>query len=150
MDDVDAALKRCNGLLDMSGHRIKHIYSLMRALRDRLTDTQINLKPLAASVVGALLSNVDTTTQAQLGKFVFAPLINAAMNDIKKPMRDASLSALQAGTTVSSLDGGGINPVALEEFVAALVSEVNERSSRVSSLFCLGHRSQRLCPFVSY
>jgi len=44
------------------------------------------------------------------------------------------MDALRAGTTVSSLDGGGINSVALEEFVAALVSEVTERSSRAGGL----------------
>jgi len=131
LDDVDAALKRCSGLLDVSGSRMKQVVALLRALRDRLTDTQINLKPLAARVIGVLLSTVDKSTQAKLGRMVFAPLINAAMNDIKKPMRDAALGALQAGTTLASLEGEGVNDEALEEFVTALVSEVNERATRV-------------------
>lgn len=132
LDDVDAALKRCNGLLDVAGPKMNHLVSLLRALRDRLTDTQINLKPLAARVIGAMLSAVDKPTQAKLGRIAFTPLITAAMNDIKKPMRDAALGALKAGTTAASLDGGGVNNEALEEFIIALISEVNERSSRVS------------------
>jgi len=134
LDDVDVVLKRCNGLLDVSGPRMKHLVAVTRALRDRLTDTQINLKPLAARVIGSLLSAVDKSTQAKLGKLVFAPLINATMNDIKKTMRDAALGAIQAGTTESSLDGGGVNGEALEEFVAAMVAEVNERSSKAGGL----------------
>ena len=54
------------------------------------------------------------------------------MNDIKKPMRDASLEAIRAGITASSLDGGGLNDLALEGLVSALVTEVNDSSVRVS------------------
>lgn len=123
-------------MIDVSGHRLKHLVELSRALKDRLSDTQINLKPIAARTIGALLSKVDKGTQAKLGKVFFAPLINAAMNDIKKPMKDASIDALTAGTTASSLEGDGLNEEALEVFVSALVAEVNEGSSRVS--FCRG------------
>lgn len=128
---------------------MNHLAKLSKALRDRLSDTQINLKPIAARVIGGMLSSVDKATQAKIGKIVFGPLITAAMNDIKKPMRDASLEALKAGTTVASLDGGGINAEALEEFVVALVNEVNERSSRVSITYYIEfcHDIKELDPF---
>lgn len=128
-------MKRCSGLLDIAGPRLKFVVDLTRALRDRLSDTQINLKPVAARVIGALLSVVDKPTQAKLGRLVYAPLINASMNDIKKPMRDATLQALRSGTMASELVGGGINEETLEPFVTALVGEVNETSARVSCAF---------------
>jgi cytoskeleton-associated protein 5 len=129
---VEAALKRCTGLVDVSGPRLKFVVDLLRALRDRLSDTQINLKPVAARVISILLSSVDKPTQARLARIVYAPLINVSMNDIKKATRDATLDALRSGTIASDLEGGGINEDALEPFVAALVGEVNEASSRVS------------------
>jgi hypothetical protein len=132
LDEVEMALKRVTGLVNASGSNLKHVIDLTRALRDRLSDTQINLKPVAARAIAGLLSMVDKTTQAKLGRIVFAPLINAAMNDIKKPMRDAALEALRSGTTASELLGGGINEEALEPFIAALVGEVTEASARVS------------------
>ena len=125
-------LKRVTGLVNVSGSRSKIVVDLTRALRDRLSDTQINLKPVAARIIAELLSVVDKSTQAKLGRIVYAPLINAAMNDIKKPMRDAALEALRSGTMASELLGGGINEEALEPFIVALVGEVTEASARVS------------------
>jgi hypothetical protein len=132
LDEVEMALKRITGLVNVTGSHSKSVIDLTRALRDRLSDTQINLKPVAARIIAALLSVVDKTTQAKLGRIVYAPLINAAMNDIKKPMRDAALEALRSGTMASELDGGGVNEDALEPIVLALVSEVTEASARVS------------------
>jgi hypothetical protein len=132
LEELEAALKQCSGLLDTSPPKLKELVELTRVLRDRLADTQINLKPLAARIAGNLLSSVDKTAQAKLGKLLFGPLINAAMNDIKKPMRDASLEAIRAGFTSSSLDGGDLNEEALEVLVIALVGEVNESAVRVS------------------
>jgi cytoskeleton-associated protein 5 len=141
LEEVDAALKQCSGLLDATETRLKFLVDITRALRDRLADTQINLKPVAARVIGSLLSVVDKATQAKLGRIVYAPLINASMNDIKKPMRDASLEALRSGIMASSLVGGGMNDEALEALVAALVSEVTGTTSRV-------RLPSRLVPFV--
>lgn len=56
------------------------------------------------------------------------------MNDIKKPKRDASLEAIRAGITTSSLDVGGLNVLALEGLVSALVDEANDSSVRVRVL----------------
>jgi hypothetical protein len=132
LDEVEMTLKRITGLVNVSGSHSKNVVDLTRALRDRLSDTQINLKPVAARTIAALLSVVDKSTQAKLGRIVYAPLINAAMNDIKKPMRDAALEALRSGTMASELLGGGINEEALEPFIVALVGEVTEASARVS------------------
>jgi hypothetical protein len=131
MDEVNTALNSCSGLLETTPSQMNQLAELIRTLRDRLNDTQINLRPTAACISGLLLSVVDKSCQAKLGKLVFSQLINAAMNDIKKPMRDASLAAIRTGITASSLDGGGLNELALEALVSALVAEVNETSIRV-------------------
>ena len=131
LEEIEAGLKGCSGLIETDPSRIKALVELTRGLRDRLSDTQINLRPIAARIVGSLLSAVDRSCQAKLGKLVFASLINAAMNDIKKPFRDASLAAIRAGIMTSELDGGGLNELSLENFVGALVVEVNESATRV-------------------
>jgi hypothetical protein len=132
MDEIEAALKSCNGLLETSPAHMKQLSELTRGLRDRLTDTQINLRPTAARLSGSLLAIVDKLSQARLARLVFAALINSAMNDIKKPMRDASLDAIRTGIAASSLDGGGLNELSLEALVSAIVGEVNEAAIRVS------------------
>lgn len=131
LEDIEAALNRCAGLLDVSGPRQNKILEFSRALRDRLNDTQINLKPLAARVIGSLLAVVGQPVQSKIGRVVFGTLINCAMNDIKKPMRDACLDALQKGTSVSALEGGGVDVDSSMTFLTALLSEVTESSSRV-------------------
>ena len=132
MDEIELAVIGCSGMINAEASVMKDLVELTRGLRDRLTDTQINLRPIAARTVGSMLASVDKSCQAKLGKIVFAPLINLAMNDIKKPLRDASLDAIRAGVTATELDGGGVNELALENFVGALVSEVNESAIRVS------------------
>lgn len=133
MDEIEVALKRCTGLIETTSPQMKQLAELMRGLRDRLTDTQINLRPTAARLIGSLLSAVDKVSQSKLGKIVLSPLINEAMNDIKKPMRDASLAAIRSAFTASWLDGGGINEQAFEALINSLVAEVNEAAIRVSS-----------------
>ncbi|CAB9516410.1 Cytoskeleton-associated protein 5 [Seminavis robusta] len=126
IDEVDAALQKCSSLVDCSPQSMKQLAELTRVLRDRLSDSQGNLKPLSARVIGTLLSFTDKTAQPKLGKIVHAALLNGAMNDIKKPVRDSSLEALRLSTTVSSIEGGGLNNDTLEPFMMAFASEVND------------------------
>ena len=128
---MDAALQKCSSLVDCSQQSLKQLAELVRALRDRLSDSQGNLKPLSARVIGLLLSLTDKSTQPKLGKIVYGPLINCAVNDIKKPVRDSSLEALRLSITVSAIEGGGLNKDTFEPFVAALANEVNETSAKV-------------------
>ena len=130
MEDVDAALKRCNGMIDTS--RIKPLVDLLRALRERLSDSQGNLKPVAARIIGAILGASDVSSQGKLGKVVYGPLINAAMNDGKKNMHDAALEALRVGTSIPALEGSGPNEHAMESFVVALVAELGESEFKVN------------------
>ena len=136
IEEVDGALKKCSALIDTEPYSLKRLAELLRALRDRLSDSQGNLKPLSARVIGSLLSVTDAAAQAKLGKIVHAFLINAAISDIKKPMREASLGALQLSTTIPSIEGGGLNKEALESFVTALSGEVNDTALKVRLRAC--------------
>jgi cytoskeleton-associated protein 5 len=135
LDAVEDAIKSCTGVIDSSS--TKQFVDLIRALRGRLSDTQMNLKPLAARSIGKILGNIDSSAQAKLGKIVYAPLINAAMNDIKKPMRDASLESLNQIIRSPDIDGGKVNRETLDGFVSALASEINETAVKSVGLSLL-------------
>jgi hypothetical protein len=151
LDEIDEAMKGCNGLLSTGPAQMKQLIELARGLRDRLTDLQINLRPTAARLVGTLVSLVDSTNQAKLCKVVLSSLINEAMNDIKKPMRDASLLAIQSSVTCPQVDGASLNVLAIEPLINALVSEVNDAAIRVR---CIGSAitflfSDKLTPYIT-
>ncbi len=133
LDEVERALTECGGLVDAGSNQRKKLADLSRALKDRLSDTQINLKPVAARGIGTLLSSLESSVQAKLGRIAYSPLINAAMTDIKKPMRDACLTALRAGTSLHSTEGNGLNIEAVEPLISAVISEVTESTTRVSA-----------------
>ena len=83
-------------------------------------------------MIGSLFAVIDATTQVKLGTIVHAPLINAAISDIKKPMREASLLALQLSTTKPAIEGGGLNTEALESYLGSLADEINDTALKVS------------------
>jgi cytoskeleton-associated protein 5 len=135
MEEVEDVMKRSSGMLDASN--MKSMVELLRALRDRLSDSQSNLKPVAARIIGSILGAVDKEAQAKLGKVVYAPLINCAMNDSKKNMHDAAIESLRAGTSMAPLEGGGPNEFALESFVIALTGELTESELKVRCFFTI-------------
>lgn len=134
LDEVDSALSKCGGLLLTEGKAFIELKQLATNLRLRLNDSQSNLKPLAASVIGSLLSKLDDEAQAKLGSVVFPALVNAAMNDMKKTMRDAAVSALVAGIDRSSQTGGGTNRSSVEAFILSLESELSDAALKSSGL----------------
>ena len=132
MEDVESVLKRCSGLIDTS--RMKPLVDLMRALRERLSDSQSNLKPVAARLIGTILGSVDSSAQGKLGKVVYGALLNGAMNDKKKNMHDAAMEALRVGTSMAPIEGEGPNGDAMESYINCLVSELSESEFKVSLL----------------
>eukprot|EP00984_Skeletonema_dohrnii_P004885 scaffold1721_cov119-Skeletonema_dohrnii-CCMP3373.AAC.3 len=134
LDEVDAALGKCGGLLSTEGKAFVQLKQLAANLRLRINDSQSNLKPLAASVIGSLLSHLDDTAQAKLGPVVFPALVNAAMNDMKKTMRDAAVSALVLGTDSPNQNGGGTNASSVEAFILSLESELSDAAIKSSGL----------------
>lgn len=134
LDEVNAELGKCGGLLSTEGKAFSQLKHLAENLRLRINDSQSNLKPLAASVIGLLLSYLDDTAQAKIGSVVFPALVNAAMNDVKKTMRDAALSSLELGTESPKQNGGGTNAPSVEAFILSLESELSDASIKSTGL----------------
>ena len=105
-------------------------YNLVEVF-DRLSDSQSNLKPVAARLIGVIMSATDATSQAKLGKVVYGSLINSAMNDSRAVMHDACMEALKLGTSLPQAEGGGTNVQALEPFLIGLVGELDESDFKV-------------------
>eukprot|EP00980_Cylindrotheca_fusiformis_P018775 scaffold6257_cov144-Cylindrotheca_fusiformis.AAC.1 len=146
MEEVESVLQRCSGLLDTSN--LKPLIELCRELCERLSDTQSNLKPVAARLLGSVLSSVDASSQAKLGKIVYANLINSAMNENKKMMHDAAMESLRNGTSLHALEGEGVNDQALLPFVAALAAELDETEYKASGISDVLSLTQSFAEFL--
>eukprot|EP00804_Cyclotella_cryptica_P000003 CCRYP_013696-RA/>CCRYP_013696-RA protein AED:0.01 eAED:0.01 QI:1339/1/1/1/1/1/5/219/1350 len=134
LEEVIQEASKCSGLISTEAKAYSSLKELLIALRSRLNDSQSNLKPLAATAMENILSRVDDASQAKFGRIVFPSLVVAAMTDMKKTMRDAAMSALQAGTRRSEISGGGINVVALEVLVLSLQSELSDAALKSTGL----------------
>lgn len=134
MEEVTQAANKCCGLLSTEGKAYTALKEIMVALRSRMNDSQSNLKPLAATTMASILSRVDEAAQAKYGKVVFPSLVTAAMTDMKKTMRDASLEALQAGTKRPEQEGGVVNTVAVDVFIVSLQSELSDAAIKSAGL----------------
>ena len=134
LDEVSAALDKCCGLLSTEGNAFSQLKQLATNLRLRINDSQSNLKPLAASVIGSLLTHLDDAAQAKVGSVVFPALVNAAINDMKKTMRDAAVSALVLGTDRSKQNGGGTNASSVEAFILSLESDLSDAALKSTGL----------------
>jgi len=149
MDNVIARLSKCSGMLSTDHKAFNSLKELIAAIRSRLNDSQSNLKPLAARAIGSILSHTDEQSQAKIGKAVFPSLVNAAMNDTKKTMRDAAISSLTSGIKRNKLDGGGTNLLSLDVFIASMESELSDAALKSAGLadvlFFLAETLQSIC-----
>ncbi len=132
LEEVSSACDQYKDLISTSPASMSGLVELMRALKERLEDSQSNLKPIAAKNIASILNSVDNHSQAKLGRIVYGQLIHAGMSDNKKIVRDASLEALEKGTSQSDLNGGGVNPVAMEPLIAEFVDQVKDSEYKVS------------------
>jgi len=134
LEEVESACIRFDGLISSDSSCFQSLVKLMRGLKARLSDSQSNLKPLAAKNIASILGSVDGAAQAKLGKIVYGPLIVAAMNDNKKLMRDTTLNALRKGTQKIELNGGGNNPLAMLPLMEAFATELIEVGQKAVGL----------------
>lgn len=137
LEEVESACDQYKGAMSTSPECMKGLVELMRSLKSRLGDSQSNLKPMAARNISSILQSIDGTSQAKLGRIVYAPLIHAGMSENKKHIRDAALEALAEGTKHTEINGGGINPSSMEPLIAAFNSEVAKSEYKVSRLLPL-------------
>ncbi len=134
MDKVIATLSKYGGLLSTDQKAFSSLKELIVALRSRLNDSQSNLKPLAATAIGSILSRADEQSQAKIGKAVFPSLVNAAMNDMKKAMRDSAISSIRSGIIRNKLEGDGFNLLSLDLFIASMESELSDTALKSAGL----------------
>jgi hypothetical protein len=135
MEIVSATLESCGGVLSSAPSCIPGLVELVKVIAERLGDSQSNLKPLAATLIGLVFAFVTSDLKVKLGRIVFPYLINAALTDSKQNMRDAAMTALVAGTNKTESEGGGPNSSSLETFLAVFVSSIKESDFKVSSSF---------------
>ena len=134
LDEIKVSVDKCGGLITTDGGSFPPLKQLFSALLGRLNDSQSNLKPVAATLIGTILSRVDDDSQAKLGRIVFVAVLSAAMNDMKKTMREAAVSALSMGTERSSQNGGGANLIAVECLIICLELALSEAALKSSGL----------------
>lgn len=135
MEIVLSSLERCGGSILCTPNCIPGLVELVKLTAERLSDSQSNLKPLAAALIGSIFDSVTSEVKVRIGKIAFPPLINAALTDNRQAMRDAAMSALIAGTHKIESEGGGPNPASLETFLAAFVASIKDSDFKVSSTF---------------
>jgi hypothetical protein len=91
---MEAVIQAC----ERSGHFIEANSTsrdIIKALKDRLNDTQANLKPLGATALGHLLSSLDVENSSRSLRSVVGDPLVAGVSDNKKVMRDACIASLQ-------------------------------------------------------
>jgi hypothetical protein len=131
-----AAIESVITCCDRTGHYIEYnkaTAELLKALRARGLDTQANLKPLAVNAIGHIVSSLDPEISGcKALKLVGAGLMTG-LADNKKPMRDASVSALQCAVTLNNTTStdSGCNPLLLN----TLLPFVTEGLSNVVGRF---------------
>jgi len=81
----------------------KALDDLFRAMKDRLNDTQANLKPLAAATVASLVVKLERDPAARVLRALgLGAALVAAFSDNKKGMREAVSGALNS---ITAADG---------------------------------------------
>ena len=91
MESVKAQLEKTEYLVKADSQ----VHDLLRSLKERLSDSQSNLKPLAAGIIADMICSLDATSATKYCKVVTHALVTVAMSDNKKMMRDAVLAALE-------------------------------------------------------
>ena len=115
IEAVIAACERSGHYLEVaSGAPAVALVDLLKALKARLNDTQANLKPLAAAAIGHLIASLDPEAGAKHLRPVAGGLVGG-LGDNKKPMRDATVAALNMAVslnryTTSGADGASSPP----------------------------------------
>jgi cytoskeleton-associated protein 5 len=138
---MEAIVQAC----ERSGHFVEgnpFAKGLLKSLKERLNDTQANLKPLAATTMGHVIRAMDLESSVRAFRVLSGPLL-AGVADNKKSMRDATLAALTmvvtqgivenatrpdanlVGALVPALAEAAQNPVGRTELLSFFVTQVD-------------------------
>ena len=98
----------------------KGTVEVAKALKARLTDTNANLKPLAATAIANIIASLEPENGAKLLRAVAGTLV-ASLGDNKQQMRSATIAALQMIVTLgNATDGGPVNALLVNVLVPFL------------------------------
>jgi len=136
LEEIATALEKSGGLLASEESSLTGLIEVTRALRGRLNDSQSNLKPLAARLIGTILNSISSDSKVKIGKIVFSDLISAAMNDNKKIMGQAAIQALEFG--VKKGEPESPNP-SMEVFLFSFVNCLKDSEYKVKVLIVSGN-----------
>lgn len=141
---MEAIIQAC----ERSGHFVEgNVFAkgLLKSLKERLNDTQANLKPLAVTTMGHVIRAMDMESAVRAFRVLSGPLL-AGVADNKKSMRDATLAALTmvvtqgipdnasrpdanlVGALVPALAEAAQNPVGRTELLAFFVNQVDSEA----------------------
>jgi hypothetical protein len=95
IEEVEHVLKQCSGLLDTSSPKLNELVANLRAVRDRFADNAN--KSEAVSCTHWAFTLFGRQGYSKLGSLCSVLPINAAMNDIKKLMRESQVDAIPHG-----------------------------------------------------
>ena len=138
IETVQAALKKHSNLIAYDVEMV----DLVKALNERISDSQSNLKPLSAGVVGQVVNSVEPESQPKLMKIVATSLITSVVTESKKNMQDAAMKSIIACTTTGEIDGSKVNKLSMEMMVPYLVSVLQK-------LNCKGNGLQDILSFFA-
>lgn len=97
---LDSVVSACEG----SGHYLefnKSTAELIKTIKLRINDTQSNLKPLAMSALGHLVTSFPTESAGKVLRTI-APAMLSGLSDNKRPMREATVASLQLAVSTSA------------------------------------------------
>jgi cytoskeleton-associated protein 5 len=125
IEDVIAAAERASHYLEAS----KSLAEVLKALRGRLSDSQSNLKPMAAGAIAHLVNSVDAASVPKLLRLVGEGLMGG-VSDNKKQMRDAAVEAIEKCVTID----GAMNTAAVDVLLPALATALANPNGRLELL----------------
>ena len=105
------------------------VHELLRALRERMTDSQSNLKPIAASLIADCVFSLDQSSAAKYFKVGALSLLSAAITDNKKPMREAAFAALDKCTKVNH-SPDIVNTSVIQNLLPPLLSSLKDDAKK--------------------
>jgi hypothetical protein len=123
LESVIAACERSGHFLDASKNMGGPLSELLKSLKARVGDTQANLKPIAAVAIGHVIASLEPEHGTKQLRVIAAGLI-AGLGDNKKPMRDATVSALQMAVTLNQ--PGGDSAAADMGLLSVLIAPLGE------------------------
>jgi cytoskeleton-associated protein 5 len=99
---------------------------ILKGVKNRITDTQANLKPIAVTAIGKIIASLSPESGCKYLRVVSCDLIGG-LADNKNSMRIATTAALQMAVTLNAPPGEGANaPVANVSLLNILLAPLGE------------------------